>query len=327
MDLKLSRLWVSLLGLLLIVLTGCASSSRAPVESREPVARPVESGTPAPVTDASPSAAISTVVARPGYHIVKRGETLYSIALEYGQDYRDVAAWNNLDNAAVISVGQELRVLPPPLTTESSGTKLVAPTIEVRPLDSSAPVSAPALPSNVPVKQDPKGGRIAYSPEAWKDLQSPDAKSASSASAPIAAPPTTSASSEPKAAAVAGDDAVDWLWPGNGKMLAGFNETTNKGVDIGGAVGDPVLAAGAGKVVYVGTGLRGYGNLVIIKHNNTYLSAYAHNSEIFVKEGQSVQRGQKIAALGSSDADHPALHFEIRKQGKPVDPLKYLPVR
>ena len=115
-----------------------------------------------------------------------------------------------------------------------------------------------------------------------------------------------------------------------GKTIATFSEAgdnANKGLDLAGKTGDPVLAAAAGKVVYAGSGLRGYGNLVIVKHDSTYLSAYAHNSKILVKEGDSVSRGQKIAEVGSSDADQPKLHFEIRKLGKPVDPLALLPNR
>ena len=117
------------------------------------------------------------------------------------------------------------------------------------------------------------------------------------------------------------------MWPANGVLIAGFDEAKNKGLDFAGKAGDPVLAAGDGKVVYSGSGLRGYGNLVILKHNNTYLTAYAHNQTLLVKEDQSVTKGQRIADMGSSDSDRVKLHFEIRRQGKPVDPLKYLPPR
>jgi lipoprotein NlpD len=120
---------------------------------------------------------------------------------------------------------------------------------------------------------------------------------------------------------------VSWLWPASGPVLAGFDEVKNKGVDIGGAAGDPVLAAADGRVVYVGAGLRGYGNLIILKHDNVYLTAYAHNRTLLVKEDQSVLRGQKIAEMGNSDTDRVKLHFEVRRQGKPVDPVKYLPTR
>ncbi len=125
----------------------------------------------------------------------------------------------------------------------------------------------------------------------------------------------------------AGSDEIAWIWPTSGAVLAGFDELKNKGLDIAGKAGDPVLAAADGRVVYVGAGLRGYGNLIILKHNNTYLTAYAHNQTLLIKEDQSVRKGQKIAEMGSSDADRVKLHFEVRKQGKPVDPANYLPAR
>ncbi|HCX34151.1 MAG TPA: peptidase, partial [Rhodocyclaceae bacterium] len=128
----------------------------------------------------------------------------------------------------------------------------------------------------------------------------------------------------PAAAAASG---IDWIWPANGKLLNGFKEPSSKGIDIAGKPGDPVLAAAAGKVIYAGSNVRGYGNLVVVKHNDQFLSAYAHNRKILVKESQLVERGQKIAELGDSDADQAKLHFEIRLQSKPVDPLKYLPGR
>jgi lipoprotein NlpD len=117
------------------------------------------------------------------------------------------------------------------------------------------------------------------------------------------------------------------MWPARGSVVGGFDEAKNKGLDIAGKAGDPVYSVGDGRVVYAGSGLRGYGNLVIVKHNNTYLSAYAHNQTLLVKEDQSVRKGQKIAEMGNSDADRVKLHFEIRRQGKPVDPAKYLPAR
>ncbi|MFT7116200.1 MAG: lipoprotein NlpD [Rhodoferax sp.] len=137
----------------------------------------------------------------------------------------------------------------------------------------------------------------------------------------------TSSAPAPAPAASGSDDDINWMWPTNGAVLAGFDEVKNKGIDMGGKAGDPVLAAADGRVVYVGAGLRGYGNLIILKHNNTYLTAYAHNQALLIKEDQSVRRGQKIAEMGSSDADRVKLHFEVRRQGKPVDPARYLPAR
>jgi lipoprotein NlpD len=146
---------------------------------------------------------------------------------------------------------------------------------------------------------------------------------------PVATAPASVASAErpATAASATAEDEISWMWPTNGVVLAGFDEVKNKGLDIGGSAGDPVLAAADGRVVYVGAGLRGYGNLIILKHNNTYLTAYAHNQTLLIKEDQSVRKGQKIAEMGSSDADRVKLHFEVRRQGKPVDPAKYLPAR
>jgi len=144
------------------------------------------------------------------------------------------------------------------------------------------------------------------------------AAAASSASAPVSSP-------APTPAPLALEEGVSFQWPARGNLISGFDESKNKGLDIGGKAGDPVLAAADGRVVYAGAGLRGYGNLIILKHNNTYLTAYAHNQSLLVKEDQTIKRGQKIAEMGNSDADQVKLHFEIRRQGKPVDPAKYLP--
>ena len=153
----------------------------------------------------------------------------------------------------------------------------------------------------------------------------PSATPARTASVEKVAPMAPAGSAQPALAAA--DDEINWIWPVPGAVLAGFDEIKNKGLDIAGAAGEPVLAAADGRVVYVGAGLRGYGNLIILKHNNTYLTAYAHNQTLLVKEDQSVRKGQKIAEMGNSDADRVKLHFEVRRQGKPVDPAKYLPAR
>jgi lipoprotein NlpD len=228
---------------------------------------------------------------KPGYYTVKAGDTLIRIGLENGQGWKDIARWNNLDNANLIEVGQVLRVAPPSATAATE-TGVVA-----RPVASSAVVPASAA-------STPK----------------PAASAAVAVPAPI--PATT-----PAAAAASSEDDVPFIWPASGTLLAGFDEARNKGYDISGKAGDPVLAAADGRVVYAGAGLRGYGNLVILKHNNTFLTAYAHNQALLVKEDQTVRRGQKIAEMGSTDADRVKLHFEIRRQGKPVDPVRYLPAR
>ena len=146
------------------------------------------------------------------------------------------------------------------------------------------------------------------------------------ANTPAATPapaPAPAAASAPAAA----DGNLGFIWPSSGAVIAGFDDARNKGLDIGGKAGDPVVAAADGRVIYSGAGLRGYGNLILIKHNNTYLTAYAHNQTLLVKDDQVVKKGQKIAEMGSSDADRVKLHFEVRRQGKPVDPSRYLPSR
>jgi lipoprotein NlpD len=156
----------------------------------------------------------------------------------------------------------------------------------------------------------------------------PAAPASSTPAAPAAGTPAVAAPPDVPPAS-AGLDDVPWAWPTSGAaiVVAGFDEQRNKGLDLAGKPGDPVLASADGRVVYAGAGLRGYGNLIILKHNNTFLSAYAHNQALMVKEDQTVRKGQKIAEMGSSDADRVKLHFEIRRQGKPVDPAKYLPPR
>lgn len=306
--------------MLLLGLAGCASKTPAPVESR------------------APTRTAEAAVARPGYHTVKKGDTLYSIALQNQRDYRELAAWNNLADPGVIEVGQELRVVPPVAAqpvAEVAGARAVspAPVIESRPvpppvsLGSAVITPVPASTNGaVPgVKTEPKGGRVIYSAQAWKDLTQPADKAPVVASSAPAA--KTEAQSAPAESKPAVSDVAEWAWPAGGKLIAGFNESSNKGIDLDGKLGDEVLAAGSGEVKYVGSSLRGYGNLVIIKHSNDFSSVYAHNQEILVKENQQVKKGQKIATLGKSDADRPKLHFEIRRQGKPVDPLKYLPSR
>lgn len=291
---------------------------------------------PAPSVDRTPSAS-SRVVVPPaptapgghGYYTVKKGDTLYRIALEHGQDYRDIAAWSNLANPDSIKEGQMLRVAPP--STESASGAVVAKPIstgsgvESRPLDKNGAIAAAPVTNGEGVKREPKVNKEPYSPEAQARLSVPAAEAAPKPVEVKAEPPKPEAA--PVVAAATGPDDISWGWPSAGKILAGYSENTNKGLDIGGKAGDPVLAAGDGRVVYAGSGLRGYGQLVIVKHNNAFLSAYAHNQKILVKEKQEVTRGQKIAEMGDTDSDKVKLHFEIRRQGKPIDPLTYLPKR
>lgn len=273
-----------------------------------------------------------------GSYTVKQGDTLYRIALEFGQSYRDIVAWNKLENANDIKVGQVLRVQPPDGGSGSAGGAQIGNVasgsgVEVRSLGAATPTSS-AVAGNAGNKSGPRGDKRPYSDSTLAELQKPDAASSSEVSKPatapaVAAPAATAAASSAASAAApsSGDeDRVDWMWPAEGKQVASFDQG-KKGIDISGKAGQTVVAAAGGKVMYAGSGIRGYGNLVIIKHTSNLLSAYAHNKSILVKEGQTVSKGQKIAEMGNSDSDAVKLHFEIRQQGKPVDPSKFLPNR
>ena len=330
---------------LVIGVAACASRGRAPIEERS--ARPAPAAAkPAPTGQApAPEAE-----ARPQTYTVKKGDTLQAIALDHGVDYRELAAWNNLENPNRISVGQVLRVMPP------GDAAAAAPTgVQTMPLRSAPPVqtgdavatpAAPTAPAGgrntETYKTQPKAIKEPYSEQALRDVQRSAGAAVPTLPAPAeSAPPPTVASIAPSPPATPAEpkpgpkpasvppedgDKLDWGWPAKGKVVTQFSDTTSlKGIDIAGSAGQPVTASASGKVVYAGSGLRGYGKLIIIKHNDAYLSAYAHNRDILVKEGQQVVKGQKIAEMGNTDTDQVKLHFEIRRQGKPVDPLRYLP--
>lgn len=318
MNMKISQ-WGTL-ALVAVVLAGCAvpasSGRRAPVmeygaDKRPPVAPAQIPENKKPVMDSE----YETVTR---IHIVQKGDTLYSIAFINGVDFRDVADWNDIDNPAEIKIGQSLQLrIPVAGTPNQAGVP--------RPIMDSQVAEQPAE-----VKSYPKVGKLAYTESALvqaERLQQGPPSSAVAVSRPVVvatAPKKQPVSTVPK---VDDEAPLEWGMPTSGKVVAGFSESDNrKGVDIVGTTGQSVVASASGKVVYSGSGLRGYGKLIIIKHNKTYLSAYAHNDRILVKEGQSVSKGQKIAEMGNSDADQVKLHFEIRKFGKPVDPAKYLPL-
>lgn len=242
---------------LLVLAAGCATRQR-----------------PAPVVDARAPKPVATKPAPPAsrpsdmFYTVKRGDTLYSIALEHGADYREMAQWNHLDDPTKLRVGQQLRVKPPEAERQVQiGPARIPGRVESRPLESPKPKEEPPAPAPAPAAQ--------------RDAQ--------------------------------------FIWPAKGKILAAFAEPRNKGIDIDGKPGDPVVAAAAGRVTYMGTGIPGLGKLVVIKHSNGFITVYAHNRDILVKEQQEVARGQKIAELGDK------LHFQIRKGAAAVDPLLYLP--
>ena len=389
------------LALVAVVVAGCASTQPAPVEDRGPAARASLAKPGAAKGPAGENGPATT-------YTVKRGDTLYQIALDNGLDYRELASWNNIDNVNRIYVGQVLRLAAPGQlpasaqvatagaaagSTAASGTAPGGATtspdgVTTTPLRSVPPVVAASAPSATPAAGQeaavtpgaspaaaqgtippvaapgaagagtgvvagatPAGtatdvGNLKTSPRAIKQPYSDQAVrqmtlEASAVPAPpnavVASVPPSGVGQMPPAAAgpqaapsaaapMPGDDQLNWMWPAKGKVVAQFSDTANlKGIDIAGTAGEPVYASAAGRVVYAGSGLRGYGKLIIIKHNATYLSAYAHNQNILVKEGQQVARGQKLAEMGSTDASRVMLHFEIRRFGKPMDPEKFLP--
>lgn len=316
----------------ILALGGCATQNSAPVvDGTQP-------GTSNIVKPAIKSATARAGAAklhdwRPDSHTVQKGDTLYSIALEYGLDYRDLASWNALSDNNLIRVGQVLKLsAPQPGSGIAQATTSSA--VQTLPLKIEPLPQAQVATGAVLITQ-PKAVKLPYSAAALAQLEQggtpqpaalpPATPEAASGVAPE--PASSAEQSRPAATAKETDDTgIDWIWPTQGRVIAGFDEAKNsKGLDIAGKAGQAIFAAAPGKVVYSGAGLRGYGKLVIIKHNAIYLSAYAHNQRVLVKEGQTVARGQKIAEMGDSDADQVALHFEIRQMGKPVDPMKYLP--
>lgn len=290
---------IGISGILLVLLSGCMTGRPAPVterlppQTKAPPAKPAPRVTQAPVPDQP----------RPAFYTVKAGDTLYSIALEFGMDYRELAAWNNIEPSR-IRVGQQLRLTPPggvvasPLRTPSG-------TVETKPLG-----------TGTGAKAEPRGVRVPYSDQTYAQMS--DAKPDPVA----AAKPPAQVEQKPFPPGV---DEVDWIWPVTGKIVSPFNDASNKGIGIAGKMGQTVVAAGPGRVIFSGTGIRGLGKLIVIKHNEKFLSVYAHNRELLVKEGQTVTRGQKIAEMGNTDSDQVKLHFEIRRLGKPVDPAELLP--
>ncbi len=306
-----------LLSITLGALSACTTPpQQAPVEDRR-----LTPTSPHPVKPPPPSEDASRGRDERGLYTVKKGDTLIKIALEHGQSYTDIAAWNNLANPNDIKVDQVLRVLPP-------DNGVVVGKVDVG--STTAAATQPPTPP-VPRKSTPRGDKKPYTEGALADLQKPDSdkpdRPEKAPAVATTAPATTAAPAAPAVQLSAEDRELTWIWPADGRVVATFDEGKNKGIDIAGKPGQHVMAAGAGKVMYAGSGIRGYGNLVIVKHSNSLLSAYAHNRTILVKEGQSVSKGQQIAEMGDSDTDAVKLHFEIRQQGKPVDPSKFLPNR
>ncbi len=280
------------------MMAGCASSGhRAPVVEHGAVSKKSSDKSSAKSTDKD---------WRPRVHVVQKGDTLFAIAFNYGLDPRELAELNGIQDPNLIQVGQQIKLFP--------GT--AAAVTESRQAQTSAQSS---------VKDQPKVVKYPYSEAA---VAKAEALQGDSPRVPVIARIEAKPEAKPEAQPAiqaAAEDALEWSMPTQGKLIGSFSEADNrKGIDIAGKLGQPIFASAPGKVVYSGSGLRGYGKLLIIKHNKTYLSAYAHNDQLLVKEGETVTRGQKIAEMGNTDSDQVKLHFEVRRLGKPVDPANYL---
>lgn len=298
---RMRRCWSvlsSLIPLSLLLLGGCSTEPRVVAVRRF-------NASPATVSAPEPSR-------RPGYYRVKPGDTLYSIAFRHQMDYRELARFNGIVAPYTIYPGQWLRVR----RASRSRVHSLEP--------------APAAPATATVAQVAPSTHAAASGAAWPapppamSAGRPPASASVSASVPVAGAAVVAAGGPERTV-----DGIAWRWPVHGPILAGFEADVpgRQGLDIGGRMGEPVYAAAAGVVVYSGSGLTGYGELVIIKHNEEYLSAYGHNSVRLVKEGQRVVAGQEIAEMGNTGSPRVELHFEIRRNGHPMDPTAFLPRR
>ena len=321
-----------LVALLAMLFAGCMTGRPAPVSDRAragkappTVSKPdpgAAASTDTPVAAPADAAVVVTPlspVVGPTY-TVKQGDTLFSIARSNNVTLRDLAAWNEIEVPYAITIGQRLRLTPPGgmalAPPEGSGSKPPGTVEGARPGDNK-------------LKDHPLAQRVPYSEKAYAQMSA----------APAPAKPDTKPEAKPEASTETTADAkpeakpdrprapgeVDWAWPVQGKVIGTFNAGANKGIAIAGRRGQAVHASAAGRVIFSGSGIRGLGNLVVIRHNKNYLSVYAHNDKLLVRQGQNVVKGQTIANMGSSDSDKVKLHFEIRRQGKPVDPMKLLP--
>ncbi len=283
-----------LIGFFLAALVACATPTRAPIEDR--VAQP----------------------ARPDYR-VKQGDTLYSIAFSYGLDYRKVAAANDITVPYTIYPGQYIQLAEAAVVPLAEPVPVVVTNEEKPP---ARGVSEPGAVSPVPAVNVP----AAVIPKAPVALVKKPA-AASPPVTPSVAKPSTAPPQKVSQGRVTLGEVKSWRWPASGPVTRGYSGSVHKGIDIGGGRGDPVVAVAPGKVVYAGTGIVGFGELLIVKHNEQYLSAYGHNDRLLAAEGDMVSAGQTIAEKGSSGTDSVKLHFEIRREGKPIDPQRVLPRR
>ena len=332
---KLMKCFV--ISFLMVLLTACESNPPAPVIERTP-----HISKPKPPPETKPVAGAKDW--RPDSHLVKKGETLFGIGLEYGLDYKEIAAANNIAAPYPIKIGQKIDLssfkTKPAAATETNKSEVsknndgvVITPMKTEPTvigdkvgDKTVTSAKPIVAAVTPVLSEPKAVREPYSLDALnratlKPIGTKPAEAKPTETKPAATKPTET---KPVDTNATDDESIAWVRPTQGEVVAGFNEASNKGLDIAGKTGQVINAASSGKVIYSGSDLRGYGKLVIIKHNKTYLSVYAHNSKIVVKEGQAVSAGQKIAEMGNTDSNSVKLHFEIRRLGKSVDPARYL---
>lgn len=312
--------------IVLILLASCASNPPAPVVNRSPQPN-------APSSNRSQTTSKQVVSPtgdwRPDTYVVKKGDTLYSIGLNLGLDYREIAAANNIYEPFTIHVGQQLNLSSLKARENRDGSKEQSYENEDGVIISAVDVGGETTSTQnntgssvTPVLSSPKATREPYSVEAM-NRTTPTVVTKKETITTIPAAPETSTpetANKPKPIQTS-----QWKWPTRGKVIEGFHPSNNKGIDISGKMGQAINASAAGKVIYAGSDLRGYGKLVIVKHNKTFLSVYAHNSKILVNEGQQVRAGQVIAKMGNTDTNKVKLHFEIRERGKSIDPTKYLP--
>lgn len=322
--------------ILATLLAGCASTGPAPVEDRS-------LGGPPPRREPAPPRSVVADTYR-----VQRGDTLYSIAFRHGVDYRELAEWNGIGAPYTIYVGQDLRTSAPHRAASPAVAAAAAPrastaapaarppTVASPPKTAATDVPKPgafeplaATPAPAPTSTAaPTKGTPGATPPASTSPGSPTvASTAAAAGSASTAPPKPATPPTPEPALPAGE--VSWRWPSDGVVVGTYaaGDPTRQGIDIAGKAGDPVRAAADGAVVYSGNGLIGYGELIIIKHSPSFLSAYGHNRKRLVKEGDRVKAGQVIAEMGSSSASRDSLHFEIRRNGKPANPIDFLPRR
>jgi len=258
-------------------------------------------------------------ISRPAFYKVKRGDTLYAIAWRFGMEFRDLAGWNSIGRPYTIFPGEKLRLYPPKRPLASTQTK---PSVQKSNTRSS---------SSRPVASKPS---VSKSPTVAVKPSSKPTNSRSNTPKPattVATKPTKPKPTKPKPTPTPNKatSGTTWAWPAKGGILSTYSssDASRKGIDIAGKAGQEVLAAADGEVVYSGVGLIGYGELIIIKHSQRYLSAYGHNRKRLVNEGERVKRGQRIAEMGQSGSNRIKLHFEIRDNGVPIDPMRFLPKR